>query len=408
MRIALIAILVWGSLVLGIAQNEADALHHIQVDVVYLASDYLEGRETGKSGEEKAADYIVRRMQEIGLKPAGKNGSWYQSFDFTFSPNPHSAEGEARRGKNVLGMIDNGAPTTVVIGAHYDHLGHGFTGSLYTGEPAIHNGADDNASGVAAMLRLADYLYDGNLTQNNYLFLAFSGEELGLYGSKFFTKAPTLELDKINYMINLDMVGRLNEDKELVINGVGTSPAWTPALETIRVGGIQTTTTESGIGASDHTSFYLKDIPALHFFTGLHSDYHKPADDAHLINYPGILEVTDFIIALIEALDDQGELAFTKTKDERPDRKAAAFKVTLGVMPDYTYEGKGMHIDSVIEGRPGQKAGIEDGDVVIQIGEYEVTDIYSYMEALSKFKSGEKAKVVVKRGDEQVETEVTF
>jgi len=408
MRTGLISMLIWGSLVFGYAQNEADALHHIQVDVVYLASDYLEGRATGKSGEEKAADYILRRMQDIGLKPGGKNGSWYQPFDFTYSPNPHSTEGEARRGKNVLGLIDNDAPTTVVIGAHYDHLGHGFTGSLHTGEPDVHNGADDNASGVAAMLRLAEYLKNSRATANNYLFMAFSGEELGLYGSKFFTKSPTLDLATINYMINLDMVGRLNEDKKLVINGVGTSPDWKPALQTIQVGGIQTTTTESGIGASDHTSFYLRDIPALHFFTGLHSDYHKPADDAHLINYQGILEVTNFIIALIEALDDEGELAFTKTKNERPDRKAAAFKVTLGVMPDYTYEGKGMHIDSVIEGRPAQKAGIEDGDVVIQIGEYEVTDIYSYMEALSKFKSGEKAKVVVQRGDEQVETEVTF
>ena len=150
----------------------------------------------------------------------------------------------------------------------YDHLGHGAFGSLYTGAPDIHNGADDNASGVAGLFYLAGQLNKGKANNNNYLFIAFSGEEMGLLGSKNYVKNPTINLKTANYMLNMDMVGRLNEEKVLLINGVGTSPEWKKAIENLSIAGIQTKTTESGIGASDHTSFYLEDIPAVHFFTG--------------------------------------------------------------------------------------------------------------------------------------------
>ncbi len=381
----------------------------MQVDVVYLASDLLEGRETGKMGEVMAAEYIVDRFSEMGLQPAGRNGSWYQPFDFKYSSNPHASdEGEARTGRNVVAFIDNGAPTTVIIGAHYDHLGHGIFGSLYKGDPAIHNGADDNASGVAALLRIAGYLKEGHAKNNNYLFLAFSGEELGLYGSKNFTMEPTLDLGTVNYMLNMDMVGRLNEEKVLAISGAGTSPLWKPALEKIDVYGIKAKTSDSGVGPSDHTSFYLKDIPVLHFFTGQHSQYHKPSDDSELINYPGLMAVTDYIIALIEDLDDDGRLAFTKTKDEDQGRRASSFKVTLGVMPDYVYDGEGMRIDGVTEGKPAAKAGLQAGDVIFRIGDIEIKDIYKYMEALGKFNPGDKTIIVFKRGEEMMEKALQF
>ncbi|MCB0593081.1 MAG: M28 family peptidase, partial [Phaeodactylibacter sp.] len=230
------------------------------------------------------------------------------------------------------------------IGAHYDHLGHGIMGSLYAGDPAIHNGADDNASGVAALLRIAEELKKGRAKNNNYLFMGFSGEEMGLFGSKYFANNPTINLGKVNYMLNMDMVGRLNEEKVLAVNGAGTSPAWKEAIENLSIGGIQAKTTDSGIGPSDHTSFYLKDLPVLHFFTGQHTDYHKPSDDAELVNYKGLMLVTDYILALIDELDGAGKLAFTKTKDEDEGKRAAAFKVTLGVMPDYVYQGEGMRI----------------------------------------------------------------
>ena len=390
------------------AQDVIDPLHQIRVDVVYLASDYLKGRDTGSKEEAMAANYIAERFQALGLKPAGEDGSWFQTFEFSFRPNPHSEDSEQRTATNVAALLDNGADHTIVIGGHYDHLGMGAHGSRYFGAPAIHNGADDNASGIAAMLYVAETLVEEGDKNNNYLFIGFSGEELGLFGSKYFVKHPTIDLSKANYMLNMDMVGRLNEEGVLVINGVGTSPEWKPAFENVKIGGLSIQTTESGIGPSDHTSFYLNDIPAIHFFSGQHSDYHKPIDDSHLINFKGIQMIGDFMVAMIGELGDKGKLTFTKTKDEQESRKAARFKVTLGVMPDYVYQGEGMRIDAVVPGRPGEAGGIKDGDIIIKIGDVEVKDIYGYMEGLSKFKQGEKAIVVVKRGDKEVKTEVTF
>ncbi len=401
------------SFVLTFAQKleKTSAMHDLTVDLVYLSSDFLEGRNTGTLGEERAARYIATRFEEIGLKPYGQYGSWFQPFPFKERSNPHAANATPPRegvGKNVIAYLDNNSDNTVIIGGHYDHLGYGGNGSRATGEPAIHNGADDNASGIAALLALAEYFKNSDAKENNYLFLAFSGEEMGLFGSKHFVGDPTIELGKVNYMINMDMIGRLNEEKVLAINGAGTSPVWKETLEKIDVDGIKAKTSDSGIGPSDHTSFYLKDIPVLHFFTGQHMDYHKPEDDAHLINFEGLYSVTNYIIELIHELDDDGKLAFTKTKDESKDQKAASFKVTLGVMPDYVYDGVGMRIDGIIDDRPAQKAGLKGGDILVKIGDLEVKDIYDYMKGLSMFNKGEKTTVVVKRGDEKVTTEVVF
>ena len=374
--------------------------------MVYLASNLLEGRETGKRGETLAAQYIASRFEEMGLEGGGEDGSFFHYFDFKYKPNPHSEEGaEPRKGKNVIGYLDNKAPNTVIVGAHYDHLGYGGFGSRHTGEPAIHNGADDNASGVAAMLRLAEQLKDGKANKNNYLFIGFSGEELGLFGSKNFVKNPTINLQSVNYMMNMDMIGRLNEEKVLAVNGVGTSPAWA-VLDDIKID-MKLVTSESGIGPSDHTSFYLEDIAVLHFFTGQHEDYHKPEDDSELLNYKGIAEISDFILEIIHQLDDDGKIEFTKTKDSS-DRKAAAFKVTLGVMPDYVYQGKGMRIDGVMDGRPAQKAGMQKGDIIIKMGDLTVKDIYDYMEGLAKFNEGETGRVAFKRKDKIMVKNVTF
>lgn len=384
----------------------------LKIDVVYLASDYLEGRQTGKRGEALAAEYIIHRFQELGWTPKGTDGSFLQPFPFKTITNPHANPDDAPiagTGHNVVAYLDNGAENTVVVGGHYDHLGWGDVGgSLHAHEKAIHNGADDNASGIAAMLRMAEILAERKVgIQNNYLFIAFSGEELGLFGSKFFVNNPTIPLKSINYMLNMDMVGRLNKERVLAINAVGTSPVWNDLLPNIKRGRLNIKTTESGIGPSDHTSFYLKDIPVLHFFTGQHRQYHKPEDDVPLINFPGIYDVSEYLMAIIEGLDNKGKIAFTKTKQSE-ERSAAAFKVTLGVMPDYVYSGTGMKIDAVIEGRVAHKAGLKDGDIVLKMGEIEVKDIYGYMEGLSKYKAGEKAPVVVKRGKEEVEVEVQF
>jgi hypothetical protein len=392
----------------SIGQNVSTPLLQMQVDVVYLASDLLEGRETGKEGERMAAQYIAHRFEKIGIQPKGTSGGWYQPFKVNYKSNPHAEKGEERTAKNVVGYIDNGAENTVVIGGHYDHLGHGIMGSRHTGEPDIHNGADDNASGIAALLFLAEELKKGIAKNNNYLFIAFSGEEMGLLGSKYFVKNPTIQMEKANYMLNMDMIGRLNEEKVLSINGVGTSPAWVTVIEELKNEGLKTQTTSSGIGPSDHTSFYLEDVPAIHFFTGQHQDYHTPVDDAELVNYEGTLAVGNYMLKMIKALDDDGKLEFTKTKDENQGRKAAKFKVTLGVMPDYVYQGDGMRVDGVIDGRPGAAAGLEDGDIIIKIGDTPVKDIYGYMEGLSNYKMGDKATVTILRGEETLEKEVQF
>lgn len=388
------------------------AILDLKIDVVYLASDYLEGRQTGKPGEALAAEYIIHRFKELGWTAKGTDGSFLQPFPFKTITNPHANPDDAPiagTGHNVVAYLDNGAENTVVVGGHYDHLGWGETGgSLHAHEKAIHNGADDNASGIAAMLRMAEILKDRKVgTNNNYLFIAFSGEEMGLFGSKYFVNNPTVPLASINYMLNMDMVGRLNEERVLAVNAVGTSPVWNEVLPIIKRGRLKIKTTDSGIGPSDHTSFYLKDIPVLHFFTGQHRQYHKPEDDVPLINFPGIYDVSEYLLAIIEKLDNKGKVEFTKTK-QREERSAAAFKVTLGVMPDYVYSGTGMKIDAVIEGRVAHKAGLKDGDIVIKIGETDVKDIYGYMEGLSKYKAGDKAPVIVKRGKKEVEVEVVF
>ena len=391
---------------LGNSQSELQ----IKVDVVYLSSDLLLGRETGTEGESLAAEYVADRFAHIGLTPIGTDG-FFQPFTFEERPNPHAAdpikEPRTVHGKNVVGYLDKGSNQTIVIGAHYDHLGFGHTGSLYTGEPAIHNGADDNASGVAALLYLAESLKNNAALKENVLFIAFSGEEYGLFGSKYYAANPTISLDRVNYMMNMDMVGRLNKEHVLVVNGAGTSPVWKDLLEQEK-GDLTIQTTDSGVGPSDHTSFYLEDMPVLHFFTGQHTDYHKPSDDSELINYEGIKDVSDYMIRLILSLDDQPKLAFTKTKDDSG-KKASSFKVTLGVMPDYTYTaGDGMRIDGVLSDRPAEKAGMEKGDVIIRLGDVDVKDIYGYMDALGKFNSGDKTTIEYIRDGKKQTSEIVF
>lgn len=320
--------------------------------------------------------------------------------------------GEKKRtGSNVIGYIDNGAANAIILGAHFDHLGYGEDGNsmFRTGEKQIHNGADDNASGTAALIELARMLKNSKQKNTNYLFIAFSGEELGLYGSKYFVDNPTIDLKNVNYMINMDMVGRLNDSsKVLTIGGIGTSPDW----KNIYMGNklpFKIKIDSSGTGPSDHTSFYRRDIPVLFFFTGLHSDYHKPGDDVDKINYNGELNILMFInSSVIGAMNQLNrKLVFSKTRETQT-TTSARFSVTMGIMPDYTFSGNGVRADGVSDGRPAQKAGIQAGDVIVQLDEYPVSSVESYMQVLSKFKKGDKSKVKYKRGAETLEAVVTF
>jgi len=382
----------------------------IKDDVEVLSSDELEGRQTGSEGEQKAAKYIAKRFKDLGLDAKGTS-DYYQTFSFKPKTDPHQEvnyivkDGDSTiTGTNVVGLINNNAQNTIIIGAHYDHLGYGAEGSLHRGEEAIHNGADDNASGVAVMLDLVKSLKDKN-TNNNYVFIAFSGEEMGLLGSNYFVKNPTIDTKAVNYMINMDMVGRLKQDSTLAVYGVGTSPLLKQTLNAHNTN-FKLIQKESGVGPSDHTSFYNADIPVLHFFTGQHEDYHKPTDDYEKLNYEGMKTISTYIYEVISDLDDNGKLPFRKTKNES--ENLPRFKVGLGVIPDYLYDGKGMRIDGISEDKPAQKAGLQKGDVVVKLGEIVVKDMNSYMLALSKFEKGNTTKVVVERDGKEVETEIKF
>ncbi|WP_425550284.1 M20/M25/M40 family metallo-hydrolase [Algibacter aquimarinus] len=389
---------------------EVDKPVSIKEDVVFLSDDTLEGRQTGTDGEKAAAEYIAERFKNLGLEGKGTN-NYLQPFTFKPKTNPHQkvnynvVKGDSTiTGINVLGYLNNNAKTTIVIGAHYDHLGYGAEGSLHRGEKAIHNGADDNASGVAVMLNLAEKLKEKN-TNNNYLFMAFSGEEMGLLGSNYFVKNPTTDIKKINYMINMDMVGRLKADSTLAVYGVGTSPILKQTLRAHN-DSFKLIQKESGIGPSDHTSFYNADIPVLHFFTGQHEDYHKPSDDFEKLNYQGMNTISNYIFEVISDLDNNGKLPFRKTKNESED--VPRFKVGLGVIPDYLFDGKGMRIDGISEEKPAQKAGLQKGDIVVKLGDTAVVDMMSYMKVLATFEKGDTTKVIVDRNGELVEAKIEF
>lgn len=391
------------------APQRETSLQYLREDVAFLADDSLEGRETGTRGEALAADYVANRFKAVGLAP-GSGDSWLQVFEFQHNANPHApaSEGEPRTGSNVVGLIDNDAAHSVIIGAHYDHLGYGGLGSRERGDSLIHNGADDNASGVAALFEIARQLqaFDGH--RNNYFFVAFSGEELGLLGSKYFVRNAPLPIDQINYMINLDMVGRLNTERALAVHGTGTSPDWEEALANAAdAAGLNIKQHASGLGPSDHASFYLENIPVLHLFTGQHDEYHKSSDDSHLINYEGLFDIASFTVDVIESLNDNDALTFTETQDQSQESRTS-FKVSLGIMPDYVYDGKGLRLDAVLDGRPAADAGLEKGDVIVQLGVVDVTDIYSYMEALSHHETGDVVTISVQRGDKIIKREVRF
>lgn len=297
----------------------------IRTHITYLASDELKGRETGTAGEAKSASYIANHFEQFGLTPAGDEGTYFQEFTVNMSElnNPQSSDtttfsAEERITRNVAGMLEGkGNPESyIVIGAHYDHLGTGKFGSLFNrNDITIHNGADDNASGTAGVLELAQY-FSEHPTKKSLVFLAFSGKEMGLLGSRYFVEHPTFPLDKTMVMINMDMIGRMS-DNNLLIFGTGTSGGWNILINQANSDSLAIDMVPGGSGASDHTNFYNKQIPVLHYFTDTHSDYHRPSDDVRFINAEGEDKVLEHIKRLILAMDELApeELAYTEAPD---------------------------------------------------------------------------------------------
>jgi hypothetical protein len=403
----LVLSLFWSTVVFSQEITETE----IYIDIAYLSSDKLKGRRTGTKEEMKAAKYIIKEFKKITLTPKGTKGFLYP-FQFKYNPNPHDTaivNLKQEQGHDVVGFLDNDAAKTVVIGAHYDHLGLGHDHNSLDPNPEgkIHNGADDNASGVAGVLALARKLAKNDIKENyNYLFICFSGEELGLHGSKKWCENPTIPLSSINYMINMDMIGRLNDTtNKLMLYGVGTSPTWEPLLEQLN-DKFSIKKDSAGIGPSDQTAFYLKDIPVLHFFTGQHSDYHKPSDDVEKINISGEKRVLEYIAKILMYLDKEPSLVFQKTQS--PTSAKSSFKVTLGIMPDYTYEGLGLRIDGVNDGRPAHLAGLKAGDVILKIQDIIIQNMQDYMKSLGKFEKGQHVKVLIEREKSKLEKDLVF
>ncbi len=310
-----------------------------------------------------------------------------------------------RTARNVVGFINNHAANTVILGAHYDHLGYGEDKTALDTGRVIHNGADDNASGTAALIELARMLKKTAPVNNNYLIVNFSGEEQGLLGSKYWLDNPTTTITP-NYMINMDMVGRYDTSHKLTIGGYGTSPVWGEVFAGEK-NNLLIKFDSTGSGPSDHAAFYRKDMPVLFLFTGSHSDYHKATDDWDKVNFTGEKDIVKLVYHIIEKTDPKGKLPFTKTNDPQTGR-SQGFKVTLGVIPDYGFSGTGMRIDGVSPGKLAEKVGLQKGDVLIQLGEYKFVDVNSYMSSIGKFNKGDKTQLKIKRGNDEKVFDIVF
>ncbi|WP_243406375.1 M20/M25/M40 family metallo-hydrolase [Siphonobacter curvatus] len=292
------------------AQDYLPSVERISSHIHTLASDQMKGRGTGSRENDKAAQYITKEFRKLGLLPMGSEGYWQP---FTAKVKRVVVTDSLRKAKNVIGFLNNRASHTIVIGAHYDHLGMGRQGSSLEKNPEgkIHNGADDNASGVAGLLELARYYAQNGVKEEyNFLFIAFGAEELGLQGSRHFLANPTVPLDQLNFMVCMDMIGRYNPDRGVGVGGVGTSDTWAKVFEGVEAS-VKFFTDRAGNGGSDNAAFYAKQIPVLFFHTGGHDDYHKPTDDVEKIDFKSEVGILNLEIKIIDNALKQPKMSFT-------------------------------------------------------------------------------------------------
>lgn len=337
------------------------------------------------------------------------------SFDLNISVSATiSLKIKKSRGTNVLGVVrgDGSTDEIIIIGAHMDHLGLGGegSGSLRPDEEAIHNGADDNASGTAGLLEMAEKIaVNSEQLKRDVLFIAFDAEEKGLLGSKYFVDNPNINLENVSAMINMDMVGRL-KDSSLTVGGTGTSPMFEPLLDSLQnIHSLNISYSKEGFGPSDHSSFYIKDIPVLFFFTGTHEDYHKPSDDWEKINATGEKIILDLIYDVTKHLGFLDKKpVFTIAGPKERSQNQRGFKVTFGIVPSYSSGGPGLTIDGVRPEGPAEIAGIQSGDIIIEIDGKDIQDIYDYMHRLGDLKKGQRVAVKIKRGEDTLELVVNL
>lgn len=399
----------------------------LRADVAYLADDAREGRETGTAGNDSSAAYLARRYAQLGVAsplpgadaaacrssastPACTAG-YLQPFAAHSAADAHSGR-PARPTQNVVAMVPGTDAALrgqlLVIGAHFDHLGRSTDGAL---DPqagnAIRNGADDNASGTAAVLELARR-FAARPARRSVLFVNFSAEELGLLGSAYFAAHSPAPLDSVQAMLNFDMVGRLRDDR-LIVYGTGTAAALPGVLDSANMTpALRLSPVPDGYGPSDHSSFYAQGVPVLHFFTDVHDDYHRATDDAALVNYPGLVRVVAYAERVARNLADRPDrLPAIRSAQPAPvagSSRTSGGAVYFGSVPDMgAGDGKGMRLSGVTPGSPADKAGIRTGDVVVEFGGTPIADLYAYTDALRSHQPGDSVKVVVLRDGQRLE-----
>ena len=389
-------------------------------DVKYLSSDALGGRMTGSPGADSAAEYVARRFAEAGLQPGP--GGWFQEFTVSRdAPGARRAGLAGARGRNVIGVLPGRDPSlrneAVIVGAHYDHLGGGGFGALDPDSSgAVHNGADDNASGTTALIHIAHALA-AEPPARTTVFIAFSGEEVGLLGSAHYVRQPLYPLDRTIAMVNLDMVGRL-KNRRLIVYGTATATEFPALLDSLNwYQGFDLKKQGDGYGPSDQSSFFAAHRPVLHVFTDLHEDYHRTTDDWNKINVEGLARVIDFTAGIATALGNRPRpLTFVDAAPAPAASHASAapgavtpgYGAYLGTIPDMSESPGGVLLSGVRAGSPGDKAGLKAGDIITRIGQTAVPDLQGMTDALRAHRPGDVVEITVTREGKPVTVQATL
>ncbi|MCD6379462.1 M20/M25/M40 family metallo-hydrolase, partial [bacterium] len=382
-------------------------MRHIE----YLASDELEGRGLGSKGIEKAAEYIAVRFEKAGLTPAGDNNTFFQTWEDVLD-----AEGKRGEIKNIIGVLSGAKEglekESVIVSAHYDHLGYGWPDVFKGNEGMIHPGADDNASGIAVMLELAARLGKNLKPDRNIVFVAFTAEENGLRGSKHYVEnMKRFPVERCIGVLNLDTVGRLGDKKLLVLNSSSAREWKHIFMGSSYVTGVESEMVSQDLDASDQVSFIEAGVPAVQIFSGPHGDYHRPTDTADKIDGAGLVKVAAFTREAIVYLADREEpLQFsgTEKKDSQAPVKRGRRRASTGCMPDFSFDGNGVRVASVSSGSPAAKVGMKKGDVIILLGDHRVNDLREYSDSLKLYKPGDRVEITFLRGNREISKNIVL
>ena len=392
-----------------IQPSEQSDIDVLQKHVEWLAHDDRLGRLSGSFGEADAANYISDYFAQTGLEPLGRAGTYLQQF--TLTGEISEAMGVMNnRSRNVLGAIrgEEFPERYIVLGAHYDGQGRGGVISMNTEDrDVIHPSADDNASGTAVMMVLAER-FAAEPAQVTILFAAFSGEEQGMLGSKHFTEEFLDGSVSAFGMINLDMVGRMT-DNEVSIHGTESGNRWSDILSRINTDSLDVQIVSSRLGTSDHVPFHDAGIPAIHYHTGMHDDYHTDRDTAEKLNFSGMVKVADHAEKLIRELAREDPESFQfRQMNRRPNPVIEPGTPTLGVLPDYMFRGNGMRIDEVTSGDRADLAGLQPGDIIKSLNGMTVTNIFDYMNALESISENDSVELQYQRNEQLSTVTISF